>query len=348
MRNYDPQTGRFNCVDVLAEQYFALTPYQFAGNNPVSFNDPTGAMLAQNEEPKENPAKFKNVRHLMSYIEEFGIGSFGDDFNRWVFGAGGGTVEFASGNEFSINANGTVTFSWTAEILNGTSSTWTQASGSTEGSESQTLNTVVIGQTTMKIKDYWGYAMAWGEANSEASYSWYGGKQYYNVMWNHNYELFKSRKQRGVAVQSSGDRASYDRQLPGLMAQYQREQRALHTEHMMYAGFGAGIAAPLAVSAALESGAVNGAMGLYSTMSVSVSELSFNFGSSVYAIANNVRNTIGIGTASYFTRNSEIAKVLNKWGDGTFQPLTSEGLINFRENYQTVQYYFPNLLPQMP
>ncbi|MGB4884651.1 MAG: hypothetical protein WBP01_06410, partial [Ferruginibacter sp.] len=166
--------------------------------------------------------------------------------------------------------------------------------------------------------------------------------------WNHNYELFKSRKQRGVAVQSSGDRASYDRQLPGLMAQYQREQSALHTERMMYAGIGAGIAAPLAVSAVLESGAVNGAMGLYSTMSVSVSELSFNFGSSVYAIANNVRNTIGIGTASYFTRNSEIAKVLNKWGDGTFQPLTSEGLINFRENYQTVQYYFPNLLPQMP
>ncbi|MBK7346915.1 MAG: hypothetical protein IPI98_08445 [Chitinophagaceae bacterium] len=52
LRNYDPQTGRFNCVDILAEHYFALTPYQFAGNNPVSYNDPTGAMLAQNEEPK--------------------------------------------------------------------------------------------------------------------------------------------------------------------------------------------------------------------------------------------------------------------------------------------------------
>ena len=44
LRNYDPQIGRFNCIDVLAEHYFSLTPYQFAGNNPVSFNDPTGAL----------------------------------------------------------------------------------------------------------------------------------------------------------------------------------------------------------------------------------------------------------------------------------------------------------------
>ncbi|MGB4816386.1 MAG: RHS repeat-associated core domain-containing protein, partial [Ferruginibacter sp.] len=44
LRNYDPQTGRFNCVDMLAEHYFALTPYQFGFNNPVFFNDPTGAL----------------------------------------------------------------------------------------------------------------------------------------------------------------------------------------------------------------------------------------------------------------------------------------------------------------
>ncbi|MBK7345352.1 MAG: hypothetical protein IPI98_00010 [Chitinophagaceae bacterium] len=44
LRNYDPQTGRFNCVDILAEHYFALTPYQYGFNNPVFFNDPTGAL----------------------------------------------------------------------------------------------------------------------------------------------------------------------------------------------------------------------------------------------------------------------------------------------------------------
>ena len=55
MRNYDPQTGRFNCVDVLAEQYFALTPYQFAGNNPVSFNDPFGDQFKQNGRLQQGP-----------------------------------------------------------------------------------------------------------------------------------------------------------------------------------------------------------------------------------------------------------------------------------------------------
>ncbi|MBK9958036.1 MAG: hypothetical protein IPP11_05505 [Chitinophagaceae bacterium] len=55
LRNYDPQTGRFNCVDVLAEQYFALTPYQFAGNNPVSFNDPFGNQFKQNGRLQQGP-----------------------------------------------------------------------------------------------------------------------------------------------------------------------------------------------------------------------------------------------------------------------------------------------------
>lgn len=225
---------------------------------------------------------------------------------------------------------------WTAEILNGTSSTWTQASGSTEGSESQTLNTVVIGQTTMKIKDYWGYAMAWGEANSEASYSWYGGKQYYDVMWNHNYELFKSRKQRGVAVQSSGDRASYDRQLPGLMAQYQREQSALHTERMMYAGIGAGIAAPLAVSAVLESGAVGSVGGVYNVGSNAISNFSLN-ASFAIDLAKNYFVKIAANEVGLYTNSSLLSGAVTAayqytitgenlvaglyWVVGRFQPL---------------------------
>ena len=55
LRNYDPQTGRFNCVDMLAEHYFALTPYQFAGNNPVSFNDPFGNQFKQNGRLQQGP-----------------------------------------------------------------------------------------------------------------------------------------------------------------------------------------------------------------------------------------------------------------------------------------------------
>jgi RHS repeat-associated protein len=41
-RKYDAQIGRFTGVDMLAEQFADLTPYQFGGNNPVLFNDPNG------------------------------------------------------------------------------------------------------------------------------------------------------------------------------------------------------------------------------------------------------------------------------------------------------------------
>ena len=41
-RNYDPVLGRFAQVDPLADQYGGLTPYNYAANDPVYFNDPRG------------------------------------------------------------------------------------------------------------------------------------------------------------------------------------------------------------------------------------------------------------------------------------------------------------------
>lgn len=43
-RGYDQQLGRFNGVDILSEQSVGLSQYQFGGNNPIAFNDPTGAL----------------------------------------------------------------------------------------------------------------------------------------------------------------------------------------------------------------------------------------------------------------------------------------------------------------
>ncbi len=42
-RQYDPQIGRFSGVDMLTESSMGLNPYQFGNDNPVSFNDATGA-----------------------------------------------------------------------------------------------------------------------------------------------------------------------------------------------------------------------------------------------------------------------------------------------------------------
>ncbi|MTI28749.1 hypothetical protein E1163_27570, partial [Fulvivirga kasyanovii] len=41
-RRYDPATGRFTGADALTHQMSGVTPYQYAFNNPISFNDPMG------------------------------------------------------------------------------------------------------------------------------------------------------------------------------------------------------------------------------------------------------------------------------------------------------------------
>jgi RHS repeat-associated protein len=41
-RKYDARIGRFTGIDMLAESFAGITPYQFGNNNPVSNNDPMG------------------------------------------------------------------------------------------------------------------------------------------------------------------------------------------------------------------------------------------------------------------------------------------------------------------
>jgi RHS repeat-associated protein len=47
-RKYDAQIGRFTGVDMLAEKYAGINPYQFGYNNPVMFNDPSGDQASGN------------------------------------------------------------------------------------------------------------------------------------------------------------------------------------------------------------------------------------------------------------------------------------------------------------
>lgn len=41
-RGYDPQIGRFHQIDLLADLSHWISPFAFANNNPISFNDPFG------------------------------------------------------------------------------------------------------------------------------------------------------------------------------------------------------------------------------------------------------------------------------------------------------------------
>ncbi len=42
-REYDPTLGRMNAIDPMASKYASLSPYNYAFNDPVYFNDPSGA-----------------------------------------------------------------------------------------------------------------------------------------------------------------------------------------------------------------------------------------------------------------------------------------------------------------
>jgi RHS repeat-associated protein len=41
-RSYDAQLGRFHQIDPLADSQSSFTPYNFANNDPIFWNDPTG------------------------------------------------------------------------------------------------------------------------------------------------------------------------------------------------------------------------------------------------------------------------------------------------------------------
>ncbi len=49
-RKYDAQIGRFTGIDIKAESFAGLTPFQFGNNNPAMFNDPMGDKFVQIKE----------------------------------------------------------------------------------------------------------------------------------------------------------------------------------------------------------------------------------------------------------------------------------------------------------
>jgi len=91
-RIYDSRLGRFLSVDPLQKKFAWLTPYQFAGNSPVSYNDPFGDQFTQNGRLQQGPDGEYHVGWLSDMMWE-NQNSF--SWNEW--GSSGG-----SGGGFSM------------------------------------------------------------------------------------------------------------------------------------------------------------------------------------------------------------------------------------------------------
>ena len=335
-RKYDAQIGRFTGVDMLAEQFASINPYQFGFNNPVIFNDPMGDKALAGGSGRKNAADFKNVRDLLDYIQNNGIGNFDDEFNNWTFGGGGDVTGYGSGNAFKYSKDGSsVIFSWYGEKSDGQRGEFGTYSN---------LNTVVAGTSSMKIQRLWDYALSWGETHRNvSSKAMYGAAEHYDVMDAHNYSAFRKRLSGNMPLSRSGDRKSYTENLERFKGRYAREQDARNFEM----GFVGTFMAPVAIYGLAEAGVIGFISNGVSSVAGTINAASFDAGASIYFGLNNLRNTVGIGAAMYFSKNSSTYGSLMKWAEGTFSPTNSERLLNFRDNYQTFQFYLP-FLPQIP
>ncbi|MBT1689428.1 T6SS effector amidase Tae4 family protein [Dawidia soli] len=83
-RGYDPVTGRFNEVDPLADQFGSWSPYSYAYNNPISFNDPTGASSWGSDDG--STANYGDPNFTGGGGTSY-QGSYGNGYLNWLAGA---------------------------------------------------------------------------------------------------------------------------------------------------------------------------------------------------------------------------------------------------------------------
>ncbi len=67
-RSYDAQLGRFHQADPLAPLYDGISPYQYAYNNPISFNDPMG--LEAEASPSVVPSTTSGAAPVANEVKE--------------------------------------------------------------------------------------------------------------------------------------------------------------------------------------------------------------------------------------------------------------------------------------
>lgn len=152
-RNFDAAIGRFVAVDPVAESAESMSSYQYAGNNPIEYNDPLGNFLlkvASLDVPSESSPAV-NLGKLFAHGTPDGLGGFGSGDGGGGGGGGGGgrgsNTGFTSTEQFlaaintllasqyggTANGNGTYTYHSNQEAMQDSYSVY--ASSSAYGSK---------------------------------------------------------------------------------------------------------------------------------------------------------------------------------------------------------------------
>ncbi len=99
-RNYDPILGRMTQVDPMASKYASYTPYNFSFNDPITFNDPTGADPLYDETTRATFGEVMQGGYYKPHVMDTG-----------VFGA-----PYSSGSDVTITNPGFFSASAWAQI----------------------------------------------------------------------------------------------------------------------------------------------------------------------------------------------------------------------------------------
>ena len=333
-RKYDAQIGRFTGIDIMAEQFSWLSPYNFGACNPVFYNDPNGDLITAGSSTPINPASFGNARDLIDHLINNGIDNFDDGWMAWTFDDGGGTSSFFQATNFGF-ANGMVTFNYSYEVFDGTAPVWNNTSKGGEGGVKTTMNTFVLGKGRVAPQHIWNNALAWGEKNRISYKQWLNQKQAYDVMWKHNNDVYMDRRNRGAPVSRAGDRASYTESLASMSGTYQAKMD--------------GRARQIAALAILTGPMAMEALPAISELYILGRDVSHTIQVYTQIGLTNARFTIYGGAALHFAPLSETYKQLQSWSGMMAAPLTvnTSTFISIYGNYQTLQSYFPKL-PYLP
>jgi len=119
-RDYDPALGRMVGVDIMANKYSSVSPYNYAFNDPIGLNDPSGACPACTDPNPTYNEQYFNATPIDGGLAGGSSIFWGNDggqaaaMRRFLRGGGNNFISFLTDLTKGISTDGTYNFSSSA------------------------------------------------------------------------------------------------------------------------------------------------------------------------------------------------------------------------------------------